>query len=361
MVSQSPVEALETWRLQPSRPPGLPTVDVIVPFRNEARLLPDKLTNLLCLDYPGSHLRFVLVDGQSTDGSREMAEQAARSDARFVVLRCRAADKTQQINLALTACTAPWVLITDVDAYLPPNTLKELLVVATVDPRVAVTGVFHRPQTATCLDRLHWQMWNVSRRFECRLGSASAVLGPCYLLRGGWLSGLPADVVADDMYVSFAALAGGWRIALADTLVVERRAPAGSLAFLFHKVRKGRAFLREVLRFLPAAPRMPSPMRELFLWRAAATLLAPPVILGAAAAGLVFAPKVFAVFWAFVLVCCCAPLKPLAPWSFGRLVVTAAALVGLWVVLAGVLCVALASLPFFAQQASFSRWRQEEE
>jgi cellulose synthase/poly-beta-1,6-N-acetylglucosamine synthase-like glycosyltransferase len=337
-----------------------PAVDVIVAFHNEARLLQAKLANLHGLNYPAQLLRFILVDGQSTDGSREIAERMARTAAGVVLLRCPVADKTQQINLALSGTTAPWVLITDVDAHLPPNTVCDLLAVAEADPRVAVAGVFHRPRRTTRLDRLHWRVWNLSRHLERRTGSTSAVLAPCYLVRRGWISQLPADVIADDLYISFAALAAGRRIALANTVVVERRAPAGTLAVLVHKVRKGRAFLREVLRFLPTARHMRSPMRELFLWRMAATLVVPWVILLLVAGTFGLAPRTAGILWGGALVCCLAPVERLVPWRRGRSAVTVIAVVGLALTLAGVLCLALASMPFFPQRASFLRWRQEE-
>jgi cellulose synthase/poly-beta-1,6-N-acetylglucosamine synthase-like glycosyltransferase len=338
---------------------GLPTVDVIVAFHNESRLLPGKLANLLRLDYPRHLLRFILVDGHSTDGSVKAVEEMARRDERFIVLRATAANKTQQINLALTRCMAEWVVLTDADAHLPRFTLRKLIAVTT-DPRVVVAGVLHRPGPAMRLDRVHWRAWNASRRIEYRVGSTSAALGPCYMIRSGWLARLPADVVADDMYISFAALVSGRRIALAETLVTERRAPSSTLAVWYHKLRKARAFLREVLRFLPGALRMRSPMRELFLWRAAATTVAPLIILGTVACGLAIAPKAVAALSIFALACCFTPAEMLAPWRWWRWLVAAASHVGLALVLAGVLCVALASLPFFPQQASFSRWRQEE-
>ncbi|HTI50169.1 MAG TPA: glycosyltransferase [Planctomycetaceae bacterium] len=343
-----------------TRPESLPQVDVIVAFHNEARLLPDKLANLLDLDYPADLLRFVLVDGKSTDGSLAIAETAAQGDSRFTVVRSPVANKTLQINLALTRCRAPWVLYTDVDAHLPENTLRELVAVVAPDPRIAVAGVLHRPGCSTSFDQRHWRFWNASRRFERRTGSTSAVLGPCYLFRRNWLFTLPADVIADDMYVSFAALASGRRIALAETLVIERRAPGGTVPVLFHKIRKARALLREVLRFLPRARRTPSPMRELFLWRAAVTMAAPPAILAAFVVSLAIAPAAGTVFWLMGLACCFFPLEERMPWRLGRTAIAVAALVGLGLTLACVLCVALVSLPFVSQQASFSRWRQEE-
>lgn len=304
-------------------------VDVIVPFRNEARLLPRKLRNLARMAGPAGGLRFLLVDGASDDGSRELAEAAVRSDPRFVLVRCPVGDKTKQLNAAWAAGDAPWVLVTDADATLPVDAILRLLAVA--DGDVAAVGALHRPRRAGRLDRLHWDLWNATRLREWRTGCTSAVLAPCYLLRRDGFPGWPAGVVADDLYAAFHALARGRRVALAEVLAVERRAPAGALAFAFHKVRKGRAVVREVLRFLPAAGRMPARQRRVFLVRAGSVLVAPWLVL--AAAGVL------------------TPLLLVRRWR-GR--------VGLVLILAVVLAVAQVTAPFVRQRARFSRWRQEE-
>jgi len=361
MLLKSGDTLAESWRRKSALAADLPAVDIVIPFYNEANLLPGKLSNLQSLDYPGHLLRFILVDGLSTDESADIVAAAALQDDRLIFLRAPCANKTQQLNLGLMACLAPWVLMTDVDASLPADTLRELVATATHAPRVAVAGVLHRPGLAARLDRWHWQMWNISRRLECRSGSTSTVMGPCYLVRRDWMPSFPESVIADDMYVSFAALQSGWQIALTDTMVVERRGARGTLPVLYHKVRKGRAFLREVLRVLPTAGRMPSPMRELYLWRAAATLIAPVFILGIVIASLALVPEIFAPLWGLALLCCLAPVETLIPVRGGSRLVAVAAVVGLGLILAGVLCVALVSLPFFSQRVCFSRWHQEEQ
>ena len=49
-----------------------PSVDIIVPARNEADSLPHSLPSLLKQDYPG-RWRVILVDDHSTDGTSDVA------------------------------------------------------------------------------------------------------------------------------------------------------------------------------------------------------------------------------------------------------------------------------------------------
>jgi glycosyltransferase involved in cell wall biosynthesis len=57
---------------------GLPFVSVIVPMRNEERHIGGCLRSLAAQDYPIDRFEVLLVDGESTDGSRRVAEDVAR-------------------------------------------------------------------------------------------------------------------------------------------------------------------------------------------------------------------------------------------------------------------------------------------
>src|ERR1700722_13844406 len=68
------------WQLllpEPSPAPDTwPSVDIIVPARNEAEALPLCLPSLLGQDYPGTW-RVLLVDDHSTDNTAELARGIA--------------------------------------------------------------------------------------------------------------------------------------------------------------------------------------------------------------------------------------------------------------------------------------------
>lgn len=59
----------------------LPTVSILIPARNEARVIGRTLTQLLAQDYP--HLEIHVLDDQSEDGTGEIARNAAAHDPRF--------------------------------------------------------------------------------------------------------------------------------------------------------------------------------------------------------------------------------------------------------------------------------------
>ena len=149
-----------------------------------------------------------------------------------------------------------WILVTDADALLEPETLERMLDVAAADARVAVVGSHVRPASAHALESLHWSATDWLRARESDRGSAGIVAAPCYLAHRDVLAHMPDDTLADDVHVTCRAMLAGRRIGhAADAAVVELRSPRTLRALLRHKYRKADAYLREIVRFLPEVRR----------------------------------------------------------------------------------------------------------
>lgn len=132
------------WHIAPRLPaagrhagPGLwPAVDVVIPARDEADILPETLTTLLSQDYPG-RLRVLLVDDHSTDGTGTVANNLAANISavnKLTVVRSanRPAGWTgklwalQQGVAASAENGAPLLLFTDADIAHPPDSVRRL-------------------------------------------------------------------------------------------------------------------------------------------------------------------------------------------------------------------------------------------
>ena len=274
---------------EPPRPPtgpsvDLPPVDIIVAVFNEARTITGKIANLLALDYPGDRLRFIVVDGGSSDDTCEHVAAWAARDDRVSFRATDVAHKTRQLNVALRESRAEWVLVTDSDARMSPNALQEMVREGLARHDVTVVGTRAEPRRGCALEVAHWRMSNWVRQCENRCGTTGLVIATAYLFRRTLLDRFPSDCLADDVYAACQAAATATRVALADVTVEEIRAPLSLRQYTHQKVRRTLAYLREVLRFLPSVVQMARPMREVFAWRAVALLGAP--ILGLALGGI---------------------------------------------------------------------------
>ena len=130
------------WQLllpEPSPAPDTwPSVDIIVPARNEAEALPLCLPSLLGQDYPGTW-RVLLVDDHSTDNTAELARGiAARKNAmerlKIIAAPEKPADwsgKVAAMQAGVAQSTASYILFTDADIWHPPDSLQKLVARAT--------------------------------------------------------------------------------------------------------------------------------------------------------------------------------------------------------------------------------------
>lgn len=121
----------EFWRSRPELPDRIPaeapSVDIIVPARDEAESIHAAIASLLAQDYPGKY-GVVLVDDNSTDGTAAAAGTAA--NLRII----RGAPKPPEwsgklwaLNQGIASSTAQLLLLTDADIVHDPRHLASLV------------------------------------------------------------------------------------------------------------------------------------------------------------------------------------------------------------------------------------------
>ena len=92
-------------------------VTVVIPARNEAGCLPACLRSVLDQDWPS--LQVIVVDGASSDATREVVAEQARRDQRVELVQNPAAIIPVSLNLALAAARGRWLVRVDAHAQIP--------------------------------------------------------------------------------------------------------------------------------------------------------------------------------------------------------------------------------------------------
>lgn len=135
-----------------SEPVTWPSVEAVVPARNEADILPDTLPTLLAQNYAGE-FSVLLVDDASTDGTGAVAATLNRTGRLRVVDGAGPppgwAGKVAALEAGVRAAGAPdYLLFTDADIAHHPTNLAELVAVAERD-RLDLISLMARLRTDT--------------------------------------------------------------------------------------------------------------------------------------------------------------------------------------------------------------------
>lgn len=113
----------------------LPLVSVVVPCWNEAGFIVGFLDAVLHFDYPAERTEILLVDGMSTDGTRDVVQQYARRHPRLRLIDNPGRSKPVALNRGILASTGEIIVRLDVHADYPADYLRR-----------CVEGLLHHPE-----------------------------------------------------------------------------------------------------------------------------------------------------------------------------------------------------------------------
>lgn len=102
------------------------TVSVVVVAFNEEKQIRDCLETLLRLDYPSEKLEILVIDNNSTDGTREVVGHFSRQHANFRLIVNRIKGIAASRNVGLREAKNDLVAFTDADCTVSPDWLSNL-------------------------------------------------------------------------------------------------------------------------------------------------------------------------------------------------------------------------------------------
>lgn len=101
----------------------LPSVTLLIPFRNELKNLENLSAELPKLDYP--NLKIILIDDQSEDDSLVFLQEKLKSDRRVKILQSPGIGKKKAIEFGVNASDTELILCSDADCSFPKDWVRE--------------------------------------------------------------------------------------------------------------------------------------------------------------------------------------------------------------------------------------------
>jgi cellulose synthase/poly-beta-1,6-N-acetylglucosamine synthase-like glycosyltransferase len=278
------------WFPRPVRTAAIfPKVSIVMAVRNEAKFLPNKLSNLFGLKYPADHQEIIVVSDGSTDATNQILLAQTNDSLRVIVLD-RSGGKACALNQAIQAARGEIVVFTDVRQSLEPEALCRL-VENFADPEVGgVSGelMLGCPEDPKALRGagLYWMYEKKVRQWEGLTGSVIGATGALYAVRRELLRELPAGTILDDVYLPMQVVRQGQRVVFEQGAQAWDIPPSGVRVEFRRKVRTLTGNY-QLLQLAPWLLTRENPMRFEFVSHKMFRLLVPFALVGALVSSLV--------------------------------------------------------------------------
>lgn len=105
-------------------PADQPRVTIVIPVYNESRYIEQCMKSLLLQDYPPQLLEVLLVDGRSTDDTRQKIAAFAAGDGRFRMLDNPGKTQVKAFNLGIGQAAGDIIVRMDAHAQYAPNYVR---------------------------------------------------------------------------------------------------------------------------------------------------------------------------------------------------------------------------------------------
>ncbi len=223
-----------------------PSLTLIIPTYNEARVIQKKIQNVHELVYPKDKFEMILVDSASTDGTEKLARQF--DPTMKVVQLGHKPGKARAINSVLPESRGSIIVVTDANAYMHPMALRNVVQVFT-DPKVgAATGSMRQvPYGQDAVSKgggFYWSMEMFMRTREAQLHSVVSMSGELSAVRRELLVD-SSNVVrpwyvprgTDDFEMTLWVIQHGFRVAYVPSAKVWEYAPDNIRDLFNQKVR----------------------------------------------------------------------------------------------------------------------------
>ncbi len=240
-------------------PSKFPMVSIIVPAKNEEKVIGRLLKSLLNLDYPNSKMEILVVDDNSTDKTGEICKEivAQNPDRVKVFRRNECSTKASALNFGLMHAKGDLVATFDADS-LPESNAVLNVVKYFDDPKVAgVQGtIFCSNSKENMLTRflsleraIQYEVYQNGK--DC-LGLFVSLNGTCQFIRGSVLrevGGWNETSLAEDMELSLRLVERDYKVRYASDVKTHEETPNNINGVVKQRTRWFRGNIENMVKF----------------------------------------------------------------------------------------------------------------
>ncbi|MFA5143015.1 MAG: glycosyltransferase family 2 protein [Candidatus Omnitrophota bacterium] len=193
----------------------LPHVSLIVSVYNEEKVLPEKIRNILSIDYPKDKLEVVIASDGSNDNTNKIVSEYSKDGVKLIAFTERSG-KVNVLNKVIPELKGDIVALSDANTFYKSNAIRKL-VRNFYDPKVGcVCGelVFQSPKDSEIgkLEGFYWRYEQFLKRVEGSNGSLLGANGGIYAIRKSLFKPLPSNTIVEDFVLPMKMLEKGYAV-----------------------------------------------------------------------------------------------------------------------------------------------------
>lgn len=229
-----------------------PKLTIIIPTHNEESNIKKKLMNLANADYPKKCLKILVSDDCSTDKTAYIAGKFEKFPVKLIKSK-EHKGKIAAINSALSVADTDIVLLTDADAAIGKNSIKNLIKYFSSGEIGGVTGniiVKIEPSIYSLGQKVFQDSENELRRCEGILDSVSSMDGRLCAFRKSIIKSIDEGAAADDLELAHQIRKKGHRVVFAEDAAAYENAPTDIVSEFQQKRRRSLYTINVVFRHI---------------------------------------------------------------------------------------------------------------
>ena len=230
-----------------------PFISILVPCYNVSSVIGHKINETLGVDYPQEKFEIIVVESGSTDNTYGILSRFAEQGKVKLVRQRQRLGKASAINSGLSLCKSDIVVMTDADAFLQKEAIRELVgnfADNTVGAVVGNVTLASGKSIASKMNHAYYRIFRQKlREEESRFDSASFWSGELCAFRKSILERLDEDIINDDRYILLKIRSKGYRCISEPLSHVCERDAENIMGQIDHKRRTTAGTIQGTLRF----------------------------------------------------------------------------------------------------------------
>ncbi len=236
-----------------------PKVSIIVPTKNEENVIQRCLSSISKIDYPTEKMEIVVIDGNSTDGTRQICEEFAKkySGAFKFISEGTCKGKPAALNYALPYTTGEIVAYFDADSVPEQDTFKKAIpyfadtkVMAVQGRTVSINERYNVLTRVISMEEKAWFQALLSGREKLRLfiplnGSCQLIRRPVLEEMGGW----DENSLTEDVEFALRMVEKNYLIKYAPEVCSSQETPTNFGSLVKQRVRWYRGYMETAIKY----------------------------------------------------------------------------------------------------------------